>query len=81
VCGAKISGEFVQGGPPDEPAGRRLEYAVFSIEFFDGGATPRRVALAENLLKVTMKQLVDTVIHNTSPYSLEFTVLLPVKTT
>jgi len=44
-------------------------------------AALRRVAFAENLLKVTMKQLVDTVIHNTSPYSLEFTVLVPVKTT
>ena len=43
MCGAKISGEFVQGGPPDEPAGRRLEYAVFSIEFFDGSATSRRL--------------------------------------
>jgi hypothetical protein len=64
---AKISGEFVEGRMPDEPARRRVEHAVFGIEFFDGGATPRRVAFAENLLKVAMKQFMDTTIHNTSP--------------
>ena len=67
VGGAKISGEFVQGGPPDEHAGRRVEHAVFRIEFRDGGATPGRIAFAENLLQITMKQITDTVVHNTSP--------------
>jgi hypothetical protein len=64
---AKISGEFVEGGAPDEPARRHIEHAVFGIEFFDGRATPRRVAFAENLLKVAMKQFMDTLIHNASP--------------
>ena len=64
---AKVSGKFVEGGVPDEVARRDVEHAVFGIEFFNGGATPRRVALAENLLKVAMKQFMDTGIHNTSP--------------
>jgi hypothetical protein len=64
---AKISGKFVEGGVPDELARRDVEHAVFGIEFFNGGATPRHVALAENFLKVAMKQFMDTGIHNTSP--------------
>jgi hypothetical protein len=64
---AKVSGEFVEGAAPDELARRHVEHAVFGIEFFDGGATPRRVAFAENLLKVAIKQFMDTAIHNTSP--------------
>jgi hypothetical protein len=64
---AKISGEFVEGGAPYERARRHVERAVFGIQFFDGGATPCHVAFAENLLKVAMKQFLDTAIHNTSP--------------
>ena len=37
VGGAKLSGEFVQGGPPDEHAGRRVEHAVFGVELFNRG--------------------------------------------
>jgi len=44
-------------------------------------AARRRVAFAENLLKVAMKQFMDTAIHDTSPQSLESAVLVPLKTT
>ena len=64
---AKICGEFVECVAPDELARRRVEHAVFGIEFFDGRATTPCVAFAENLLKVAMKQLMDPVIQNFSP--------------
>jgi hypothetical protein len=34
------------------------------IEFVNRRSAPHRVALAEDLLEIAMKQFVDTVIHN-----------------
>jgi hypothetical protein len=51
---------------PNKSAGRHIEHAVFSIELVDRRAAAHRVAFAEDLLKVAVKQFVDTVIHNIS---------------
>jgi hypothetical protein len=40
------------------------------MEFVDRRAATQRVAFAEDLLKVAVKQFVDTVIHNNSPWLL-----------
>ncbi|GAB7541546.1 hypothetical protein [Cupriavidus sp. CuC1] len=63
----EISGEFVESLVPGERARWHVEHAVFGVEFLDGLATTCCIAFTENLLKVAMKQFMDTVIHNTSP--------------
>jgi hypothetical protein len=60
---AEIAGKFVESITPDECARWNLEHAVFGIKLVDRRAPTRRVSLAEDLLKVTMKQFVDSVIH------------------
>ena len=63
----EITSELVEGFASDERARRHVEDAVFGIELRDRGAAPLRIALAEDFLKIAMKQFVDTVTHNTSP--------------
>jgi hypothetical protein len=67
VSRAEIARKLVEGFAPYERAGRHIQHAVFGIEFVDRGAAAGRVALAEDLLKVAMKQFVDTVGYNISP--------------
>jgi len=64
---AEIASKFVEGFGADEYAGRRIQHAVFGVEFPDRCSTARRVALAKDLLKVTMEQFVDRVGHRLSP--------------
>src|SRR6202043_1565691 len=52
----EITSEFVEGFTPDKRAGRNIEHAVLGVELVDRRAAPRRVALAEDLLKVAVKQ-------------------------
>ena len=63
---AEIACTFVESITPHEFAGWDFEYAVFGIEFVDRRAPARRVSLAEHLLKITMEQFVDSVIHKSS---------------
>jgi len=67
VGGAEIASKFVEGFEADEYAGRRIQHAVPDVEFFNRCSAARRVALAEDFLKVTMEQFVDTVGHRLSP--------------
>ena len=68
---SEIASKFVDGFTPDERSGRHFQNAVLGIEFIDRRAAARRVALAENVLKVAMKQFVDMVIYGISPYLAE----------
>jgi hypothetical protein len=45
---------------------RRLQHAVFGLEFFNRRTAAHRVTLAENLLKVSVQRFVDRVIHDKS---------------
>jgi hypothetical protein len=60
---AEIASKFVEGCSPNEPAGRHIQLAVFGVEFVNRGAAARCITLAEDLLKVALKQFVDTVTH------------------
>src|SRR6476659_10474592 len=60
----EITSKFVEGFTPNKRAGRHIEHTVFGIELVDRRAATHRVAFAEDLLKVAVKQFVDTVIHN-----------------
>ena len=66
MCRAEIAGKFVESITPDEYARWNFEHAVFGIKLVDRRAPTRRVSLAGDLLKVTMKQFVDSVLHKTS---------------
>ena len=63
---AEIASKFVESITPDECARGNVQHAVFGIKLVDRRAPTRRVPLAENLLKVTMKQFVDSVLHKNS---------------
>jgi hypothetical protein len=67
VSRTEITSKFVEGFTPNKRAGRHIEHTVFGIELVDRRATTLGVALAEDLLKVAVKQFVDTVIHDMSP--------------
>src|ERR1700694_758912 len=56
--------KFVEGFTSNKRAGRHIEHTVFGIELVDRRAATHRVAFAEDLLKVTLKQFVATVLHN-----------------
>src|ERR1700732_992678 len=64
---AQIPCEFVESVVPDEYTRRHVEHAVLGIELLDCRTTTRCVAFTKNLLEVAIKQLMGTVIHNTSP--------------
>jgi hypothetical protein len=66
----EITSKFVEGFTPNKRAGRHIEHTVFGIELVDRRAATHRVAFAEDLPKVAVRQLVDTVIHNISPWLL-----------
>src|SRR6266436_10124925 len=52
------------------PSRRHIEHTVFGIELVDRRAATHRIAFAEDLLNVAVKQFVDTVIHDISPWLL-----------
>jgi hypothetical protein len=66
MCRAEIAGKFVESITPDECARGNFENAVFGIKLVDRRPATRRVSLAEDLLKVAMKQFVDSVLHKNS---------------
>jgi hypothetical protein len=73
----EISGKFVEGFSPNKGAGRHIEHTVVGIELVDRRAATHRVAFAEDLLNVAVKQFVDTVIHDMSPWLLTERVVVP----
>jgi hypothetical protein len=54
---AQFRGEFVQCVLPNEDAIWNVEHAVFCVELFDGSAPAGRIPLPEDLLKVSMEKL------------------------
>ena len=62
------AGEFVEGLTPNKPAGRHIQRTVFGIELVNRRAAAHGVAFAEDLLKIAVKQFVDTVIHKILPW-------------
>jgi hypothetical protein len=65
---AEIASKFIEGFRADEYAGRRIQHAVFHVELLNrGSAAARRITLAEDLLKITVEQLLDTVGHRLFP--------------
>jgi hypothetical protein len=65
---SKISREFVESVVPDERTWRYVEHTIFGIKLLDGCATTLCVTFAKDLLKVTIKQFMDTVAHCDSPW-------------
>jgi hypothetical protein len=49
------------------PTDRKKTRAVLAVEFFDGGASARRVALSENLLEIAQQQRFDDIGHDRAP--------------
>ena len=60
---AEIASKFVEGFRANEHAGRRIQHAVFGIEFSNRCSAARRITLAEDLLKITIEQFADVVGH------------------
>jgi hypothetical protein len=60
---AKFPCEFVQCVVSNEDARRNVEHAVVCVELFDGGAPAGRVTLAEDLLKVSIQKLNNSLSH------------------
>jgi hypothetical protein len=63
---AQIARKFAEGFGANEHAGRRIQHAVFSVEFLNCCSAARRVALTKDFLKVAAEQFVDTVGHRVS---------------
>src|ERR1700746_3388803 len=63
---AQITGELIQRVIADENAGRHVQDTVIGVEFLDRRAAAGGVPLAEDLLKVALKEFVDTVTHDIS---------------
>ena len=63
---AKIASKFVEGFGADEYAGWRIQYAVFGIEALNRCSAARHITLAEDFLKVAVKQFADMVGHRLS---------------
>jgi len=53
--GSQVTCKFIEGIMPNEDTWRDIDHTVIRVEFLDGGASLRRVALSENFLKVTEK--------------------------
>src|SRR6266446_3979283 len=66
VGGAEIASEFVEGFGADEFAGWRIQHTVFGIEVLNRCSAARRITLAEDFLKVAVKQFADMVGHRLS---------------
>src|SRR5258705_10299581 len=64
---SQITSEFVERVMADENTGRCVQNAVIGVESLDRHSTAGRVTLAEDLLKVAMKQFANAVIHNIPP--------------
>src|ERR1700730_15569317 len=67
VVRAEIASKFVEGFEAYEYAGRRIQHAVFGIEVLNRYSAARRITLAEDVLKVAVKQFADMVGHRLSP--------------
>jgi hypothetical protein len=57
VSRTEFPGEFVQRVVADEGAVGHIHRAVVGVELLDGGAAPGRIALAKDLLEVSMEEL------------------------
>src|SRR5271170_1328059 len=64
---AEIASKFVEDFGADEYSGRRIQHAVFGIEVLNRCSAARRITLAEDFLKVAVKQFADMVGHRISP--------------
>jgi hypothetical protein len=67
MCRAEVSGELIQSVVSNKDTGRDVQYAVFSIEALNGGATASRVTFAKDFLKVPVQKLNNSIIHSSIP--------------
>ena len=59
MTGPQFAGDLIQRLVADVTAYGQKNGAVFGVQFFDGGASVRRIAFAEDLLQVAQKQRFD----------------------
>ena len=64
---AEIASKFVEGFEADEYAGRHIQHTVFGIEVLNRCSAARHITLAEDFLKVAVKQFADLVGDRLSP--------------
>jgi hypothetical protein len=64
MCRAEVSSELVQCVVSNKDAGRSVQHGVFSIEVPNGGAAAGRVTFANDLLKVAVQKLNNSIIHS-----------------
>ena len=53
VSGSQVTCKFIKGIMPNEGAWWDVDDTVIHVEFFNGRASLRRVALSKNFLKIT----------------------------
>ena len=63
----EIASKLVEGFGADEYAGRRIQHAVFGVEALNRCSAARRITLAEDFLKVAVKQFAGMVGDRLSP--------------
>ena len=64
---AEIASKLVEGFGADEYAGWRIQHAVFGVEALNRCSAARRITLAEDFLKVAVKQFAGMVGDRLSP--------------
>src|SRR6185312_14410410 len=67
MSGAQLAGDLIQCCATDIAADGKKDCAVLGVEFFDGGAPSRWVALAEDLLEIAQQQRFDDIRHDRVP--------------
>src|SRR6266571_6306206 len=65
----ELTREFVQRVMSNKHARWHIDLAVLGVQFFDRGTPAGVVAFAKDLLKIAIKQFVDTVTHEISPFT------------
>ena len=55
VSSSEVPGEFVQRVVANQDVVRYVKRTVVGVELFDGGPSASRIALAEDLLKVSLQ--------------------------
>ena len=67
MTGPQFAGDLIQRLVADVTAYGEKNGAVLGVQFFDGGASVRRIAFAEDLLQVAQQQRFDGVRHDPVP--------------
>jgi hypothetical protein len=67
MTGAQLTGNLIECCVADITADGKKNRTVLGVQFFDGGASPRWIALPEDLLQIAQQERFDDVRHDGVP--------------